>query len=158
MSWPDMVNAGFEAGAGVAVLLHCARLHEDKQVRGMSITAVVFFTLWGLWNIFYYPFLGQFWSFVGGIFVTVANLFYVAMLVFYSRHHMARWIKRQTVCRIRGHRNDAPYFTIGYALYPCKHCGEDIFGNTWDDIEPMPDDLRDQVESLDMVYGAGGRP
>lgn len=140
MSWPDMVNAGFEAGAGLAVLAHCARLYVDKEARGLSIPAVLFFAVWGGWNIFYYPHLGQFWSLAGGIFVTLANLIYLALLVTYSRHRLARWIKRQTVCRIRGHQSDARDFD-GYHLYPCKRCGEDIFGRGWDDIPPMPDDV-----------------
>lgn len=146
-----MVNASFEAGAGLAVLAHCARLYVDKEARGLSIPAVLFFAVWGGWNIFYYPHLGQFWSLAGGIFVTLANLIYLALLVTYSRHDLPCWIKRQTVCRVLGHQNDAPYFTIGYALYPCKHCGDDIFGKTWDDIEPMPDDMREDLERMDCM-------
>lgn len=143
MSWPDMVNAGFEFGAGLAVLAHCERLYEDKEARGLSIPAVVFFTLWGLWNIFYYPHLDQPWSFYGGLYVTAINALYVSMLVSYSRHRAARWIKRQTVCRLRGHRNDSPDFD-GYHLYPCQRCGADIFGRRWADIVPIPADEWEQ--------------
>lgn len=85
MSWPDLINAGFEVGAGGAVLAHCWQLYQDKQVRGLSVAAVVFFTLWGMWNMFFYPHLGQFWSFAGGIFVTLANVIYVALLVRYRK-------------------------------------------------------------------------
>lgn len=85
MITPDMINAGFEAGAGFAVLHHCWRLRQDKQVRGVSAPAVMFFTLWGLWNIFFYPHLGQYWSFIGGIFVTLTNALYVAMLIHYLK-------------------------------------------------------------------------
>lgn len=147
MSWPDMVNAGFEAGAGLAVLAHCATLYRDKEARGLSIPAVIFFTGWGLWNMYYYPHLGQFWSLAGGIFVTLANLIYLALLVAYSHHRLARLIKRQTVCRIRGHRSDALDFD-GYHLYPCTRCGADIAGRTWADIEPMPADVWEQEQRL----------
>lgn len=85
MITPDMINAGFEAGAGFAVLHHCWKLYQHKAARGVSAPAVMFFTLWGLWNIFFYPYLGQFWSFIGGIFVTLANALYVAMLVRYAK-------------------------------------------------------------------------
>lgn len=41
MSWPDMVNASFEAGAGVAVLLHCARLlRACRAPRFVAVKAV----------------------------------------------------------------------------------------------------------------------
>lgn len=142
-----MANAAFEAGAGLAVLAHCWKLHDHRKARGLSIPAVLFFTLWGGWNMYYYPHLGQFWSLAGGIFVTLANLIYIAMLVTHSRHRLARWIKRQTVCRVRGHQNDATTMD-GYHLYPCKHCGEDIFGRDWDDIPPMPADVWEDEQRL----------
>jgi len=158
-SWQDAMNAGFEFGAGLAVLHHCWRLHQDKEVRGLSIPAVVFFTLWGGWNIYYYPHLDQTYSFAGGIFVTLANVAYVVMLITYSQHPAAQWIKRQTVCRVQGHRNDSPFFVSGNkCLYPCKHCGEDIFGRTWDDLVPLADDEREMLEETDQVYFGGSRP
>ena len=88
MSLPDIINASFEAGAGLAVLHHCFKLYEHKQARGLSIPAVLFFTVWGLWNLFYYHHLGQFWSFAGGIVVTITNLAYLAMLFVYARHRI----------------------------------------------------------------------
>lgn len=150
MSWPDMVNASFQIGAGLAVSAHCGRLYADKEARGLSIPAVLFFAVWGGWNLFYYPQLNQIWSFAGGIFVTLSNLIYLALLVTYSHHALACWIKRQTVCRIRGHQNDARCFD-GYHLYPCKHCGADIFGRTWDDIAPMPADVWEDEQRLREV-------
>lgn len=88
MILPDIVNASFEAGAGLAVLHHCFKLYEHKQARGVSTAAVLFFTAWGVWNLYYYPHLGQFWSFAGGIFITMANLAYLAMLVHYTRNRI----------------------------------------------------------------------
>lgn len=156
MSWPDMVNASFEAGAGLAVLAHCAQLYQDKEARGLSIPAVLFFAGWGIWNMYYYPHLGQFWSLAGGIFVTLANAIYLTLLVAYSRHRLARWIKRQTVCRIRGCQNDALVFTPGYGFYPCKHCGEDVFGFTMGEILPMTDEmLEDSIRQDELAREAG---
>lgn len=83
-AWPDLVNGGFEAAAGFAVLNHCFALYRDKEVRGLSIASTAFFTAWGVWNLYYYPTLDQFWSFAGGIFITIANSIYVAMLVRYT--------------------------------------------------------------------------
>lgn len=88
MITPDLINASFEFGAGFAVLHHCVKLYEHKQSRGVSPAAVLFFTVWGLWNLYYYPHLGQFWSFAGGIFITLANLVYLVMLGHYARHRV----------------------------------------------------------------------
>lgn len=91
MSTPDLINAGFEIGAGFAVLHHCWCLRQDKQARGVSVLAVLFFTVWGVWNVFWYPWLGQVFSFVAGIFVTAANALYVGMLGYYRGwYRMAR--------------------------------------------------------------------
>lgn len=95
----DLINGSFEVAAGLAVLHHCAVLRHDRQVRGLSIPAVFFFTAWGFWNIYYYPFLGQPLSFAGGIFVTVANCTYLALLLQYrdginlpqTRIFLAKW-------------------------------------------------------------------
>jgi hypothetical protein len=81
----DLINGLFEASAGIFVLNHCRVLRRDRAVAGVSIASVVFFTAWGVWNLFYYPALGQSLSFIGGLFVVVANSIYVGMLLIYSK-------------------------------------------------------------------------
>ena len=84
----DAVNGGFETLAGVMVLNHCRVLLAQRSVRGVSVTSCVFFTLWGLWNLIYYPSLGQSMSWVGGMFVVAANVVYVGLLVHFRRKGM----------------------------------------------------------------------
>ena len=84
--WPDIVNATFEFCAGFAVLNHCRVLIRDQEVKGISLLSIAFFTAWGFWNLFYYPHLGQIWSFLGGLFIVTANMLWLALLVFYSGH------------------------------------------------------------------------
>jgi len=81
----DMINALFEALAGLFVLNHCRVLFAHKKTRGVSIISALFFTVWGFWNMYYYPALGQSISFYGGLFVVLANSLYVGMMVSYSR-------------------------------------------------------------------------
>ena len=81
----DLINGLFEAFAGIFVLNHCRVLRRDRAVAGVSIASVAFFTAWGVWNLFYYPTLGQSLSFIGGLFVVVANALYVGMLLSYSK-------------------------------------------------------------------------
>jgi hypothetical protein len=79
----DAINGGFELLAGFFVLNHCRVLHAHKAVRGVSMVSVAFFTLWGLWNPFYYSALQQPLSFYGGIFVVAANALYLGMMFSY---------------------------------------------------------------------------
>jgi len=85
MTYPDLINGLFEFFAGFFILLHCRRLYKDKKVRGVSIVAIIFFTSWGFWNLFYYPHLGQWISFFGGLFIVSANSVWIWMMVYYLR-------------------------------------------------------------------------
>lgn len=81
---PDIINGLFEALAGLFILNHCRVLYRDKMCRGVSLLSCSFFTLWSLWNLVFYPNMGLFWSFVGGIFVMLANWLYASMLWYYG--------------------------------------------------------------------------
>lgn len=83
MNPADAINASFELLAGLFVLNHCRVLHQHKLVRGVSLDSVGFFTLWGIWNLYYYPTLNQPMSFWGGICVCAANAFYLGMALYY---------------------------------------------------------------------------
>ncbi len=79
----DLINSLFELFASLFILNHCRVLYEHKSVKGVSVVSVIFFTIWGLWNIIYYPSIGQILSFYAGIAVFVTNLIYISMLLYY---------------------------------------------------------------------------
>ncbi len=81
----DHLNALFELLGGLVICLNIKAVLKDKAVAGVRWWTVAFFAAWGLWNIFYYPHLGQWWSFSAGLFIVAANLVWVALLVHYSR-------------------------------------------------------------------------
>lgn len=81
----DLINAGFEVFGFVAVSLSIVRLYKDKQVKGLSILTLVFFTSWGAWNLYYYPSLGQLCSTVGAACTFSANTIWVGMVLYYSK-------------------------------------------------------------------------
>jgi len=81
----DVTNALFELVGGLFVCRSIVILLRDKMVRGMDWTMIAFFAAWGVWNLFYYPHLGQWWSFSAGVFIAFANVTYVCLLVHYSR-------------------------------------------------------------------------
>jgi len=82
---PDFINGLFE-GIGSLMIWHNVQiLLRDKHVRGVSPWPVVFFTGWGFWNLYYYPSLGQWVSFGGGVMIMVANLFWLALAWRYRR-------------------------------------------------------------------------
>lgn len=81
---PDIVNGLFEFAGGVFILNHCRVLYRAKKVNGVSIISTIFFLAWGLWNLFYYPSLQQWFSFYGGIFLASSNILWISMMLHYS--------------------------------------------------------------------------
>ena len=90
MQIPDIINGSFELLSGLFVLLNCHRVIKDKNVKGVSVLAVLFFTLWGFWNLFYYPHLGQWISFAGGLIIVSANCLWVGLMIYYIRRNNAK--------------------------------------------------------------------
>lgn len=83
---PDYINGLFELFGSVSIWFNVRRLYLDKQFKGVSILPTAFFFAWGLWNLFYYPHLGQWASFLGGCSIVTANGVWVAQMFYYSRH------------------------------------------------------------------------
>jgi hypothetical protein len=82
----DLINATFEMCSGFLLLLNCRCLYKDKEVKGISIGAMGFFTLWGYWNLYYYPHLNQWASFAGGILIVIANTLWFILALLYRKN------------------------------------------------------------------------
>ena len=76
---PDLVNGLFEFFGGALNWLNVRQLLRDKKLRGVSKIPTVLFTAWGFWNLYYYPMLGQWLSFLGGVVIVAANFVWVLL-------------------------------------------------------------------------------
>jgi hypothetical protein len=79
----DLINGLFEFGGALLICLSILRLNRDKCVRGVSPYPVAFFASLGFWNIYYYPSLDQWYSFVGGLAVVTANTVWLSQMIYY---------------------------------------------------------------------------
>lgn len=77
----DMINGGFELLGAFFAWANARRLYRDRELRGVYWPAWAFFTVWGLWNLFYYPSLAQWFSFSAGIALATGNLAWTVMAV-----------------------------------------------------------------------------
>jgi len=84
---PDILNAIFEFGGGCLIWLSVRQLWLDKELKGVHWAPIIFFWAWGMWNLFYYPSLDQWWSFVGGLWIVLANFIWMCQIMWY------KWIK-----------------------------------------------------------------
>lgn len=73
----DGVNATFELSGGFAIWLSIKKLWLSRRTDGVHYGHVAFFTAWGVWNLIYYPSLGQTLSTIGGVGVLVTNMIYL---------------------------------------------------------------------------------
>lgn len=87
MTFADTVNGTFEVLGACFVALNVRRLYRDKVVRGIHWLSIAFFTSWGFWNLYFYPAVGQWLSFYGGLGVVVANTCWLTLLVYYTVRH-----------------------------------------------------------------------
>lgn len=81
---PDLINGLFETLGGLFIACSCYRVIQDKQVKGISLWPVLFFNSWGFWNLFFYPAIGAWWSFLGGLGVVTANTIWTTLLIRYK--------------------------------------------------------------------------
>ncbi len=80
----DQCNATFECGGSLIVIASVVRLYFDRVVLGINWLQPVFFTMWGIWNLYYYPYLDQWYSFVGGVLLTTANVSWIALYLYWK--------------------------------------------------------------------------
>lgn len=73
----DYINGLFEFGGAIVTWINSYKIIKDKQVRGVFWPIWIFYTLWGFWNLYYYPAVNCWWSFVGGIFLVSGNTVWV---------------------------------------------------------------------------------
>jgi hypothetical protein len=76
---PDAINAVFELGGAVLIWANVRALYRAKEVRGVYAPVMAFYAAWGLWNVFYYPAIGQTLSFWAGLGVVAGNVAWCAL-------------------------------------------------------------------------------
>jgi hypothetical protein len=77
----DLINGLFEFCGGVLLWLNVRRLRRDGRVAGVSVAPTVFWTAWGAWNLYFYPSVGCWASWAGGLFVVAANAAWLGLLL-----------------------------------------------------------------------------
>jgi hypothetical protein len=80
----DLVNGLFECSGGILVWFNVFKLIRDKKVMGLYLPVSIFFTSWGVWNIYYYPSLNQMYSFYGGVLLAAANIVWISLAYYYK--------------------------------------------------------------------------
>lgn len=83
MTLADLTNGGLELVAACLQTINIRALLRDRQVRGVRWHMTLFYVGWGLWNCYFYPSLGQWFSTFGGVVMTCANIVWVTLAIRY---------------------------------------------------------------------------
>ncbi len=86
MAFADLTNGAFELLGGFSLWQNVRRLRRDKSIKGVDWRVTLFFTSWGLWNLYYYPHLDQWASFLGGLGIVAANAAWLYYVFKYRRN------------------------------------------------------------------------
>lgn len=78
---PDLINGTFELFGAALTWRNYVELRRAREIRGVYWPTQAFFAAWGLWNLAYYPMLGQWASFVGGVLLVAGNAAWVVLAV-----------------------------------------------------------------------------
>jgi hypothetical protein len=98
----DLINGALEFLGALLLLNNCRLLLVHKRVLGVSVTPTVFFTFWGLWNLYFYPANGLWMSFLGGLCLAGSNLTWVALAIYFTgRRRPKAEEKRYIPCLIQ---------------------------------------------------------
>ena len=81
----DIINGTLEFGGAIVIGISVWQLYQKKYAAGVSPYQFGFFSVWGIWNIFYYPQLDQWWSMAGGIAVVSMNTLWLVLYIYYDR-------------------------------------------------------------------------
>jgi hypothetical protein len=80
----DMINGLWELCGSLFLFRNSQMLWRDKMVKGVSILPTIYFFGWGIWNLFWYPSLHQFYSFMGGITIMAANCLWIVLMLYFK--------------------------------------------------------------------------
>lgn len=81
----DLTNGLFELFSACLGIFNIHQIYKDEEVKGVSVVPMVFFTLWGFWNIFYYSYMGQYYSTSGAGAMLAVNLIYLSLVIKYKK-------------------------------------------------------------------------
>lgn len=84
----DMANGLFELVGALFLGLNLRELWRHRQIQGVHWAPTVFFQLWGVFNLWFYPSQELWWSLVGGCAIVSMNTAWLLSLL-WLRHDPA---------------------------------------------------------------------
>lgn len=82
---PDQINAVFETAGALLTWMNVRQVWKDRGYAGVYLPAIILFTSWGFWNLWYYRHLSQWWSVAATVVMVSANVSWTALMLKFGR-------------------------------------------------------------------------
>lgn len=82
---PDLINGTFEGIGAAMIMLNIQRTRRDKEIKGFRWEPTTFFTVWGLWNLYFYPAMNAWFSFAGGAVLVSLQVVWLIQIWWYLK-------------------------------------------------------------------------
>lgn len=79
---PDLFNGLFELGGACFLSLNLSALWKHREIKGVHWAPTVFFQAWGVFNLWFYPSQGLWWSMAGGCAIVTINTAWLGTLLY----------------------------------------------------------------------------
>ena len=78
----DLIMAAFQVGSCLFLLLSIFTIFRDRELKGVSVWMIAYFTLWTMYGIFTWYALDQFWSYLTSIMMSILYVIWLALAIF----------------------------------------------------------------------------
>lgn len=82
--WPDVINGLFLFVGALVICLSIKKLYIQGQVRGIDWRHPAFFNFWGIYQLFFYENLEQWFSLGAAITTVLAGSVYLCMILYWT--------------------------------------------------------------------------
>lgn len=81
----DLINGTFEGGIGIFQINNIRILRKHKEIKGIHWSLTAWTSLWGFFNLSYYWYLSQPFSWFCSLLIFAANLTWLGHVLYYER-------------------------------------------------------------------------
>jgi hypothetical protein len=77
----DYIMAAFQAGACAFLCLSIYTIFRDRELKGVSVWMIGYFTVWTVFGTWNWYSLGMFWSYVTSVLMGILYLMWLALAI-----------------------------------------------------------------------------
>ena len=84
--WQDGITGSLEFVGGAFLWLNVRAALTHRMLRGLQIQSSIFFWLWSMWNLYWYPHVAAPFSMLGAVSLLVPQTIWLFLIWKYRRH------------------------------------------------------------------------